>query len=85
MSAAVAQRTILVDATMASVHLRRAYGAQVPPATIRQWAARKVIVRHGFGQYRFDLGEIERVAHERGLIAGDARPQANDPGRDRDR
>lgn len=63
------RRPILVDSVMAALHLRRAYNATVKPATIRQWAARKHISNHGYGQRRYDLREVVAEARKRGLIA----------------
>lgn len=62
------QRPVYVDAAMASVHLLWAYGVQVPPATIRQWAKRDHITRLPRGQYRYELNEVVTYARERGLL-----------------
>lgn len=58
----------LVNATDAIIHLRRAYGLRLSPATIRQWAARKHIGSHSFRRERYDLREIEEHARSRGLL-----------------
>lgn len=67
----VERRRYLVNATDAVIHLRRAYGLRLSPATIRQWAARKHIGSHSFRRERYDLREIERHARERGLLGDD--------------
>jgi hypothetical protein len=66
----VTTRQVLVSASMATTHLRRAYGLRIADATIRQWAARGLIGRYGFGWYRYDLAEIEEVVQRRGLLDG---------------
>jgi hypothetical protein len=58
-------RPVLVDATMAVIHLRRAHHIRLTPATIRQWAARGHIHSHGFGRLRYDLREIVEHALRR--------------------
>jgi hypothetical protein len=63
------RRRHLVNATDAVIHLRRAYGVRLSPATIRQWAARNHIGSHSFRRERYDLREIVNHAHARGLIA----------------
>ncbi len=58
----------LVNATDATIHLRRAYGVRLSPATIRKWAARHHITTHGLGRERYDLREIIEHARSRGLL-----------------
>lgn len=61
------RRIVWVDTAMASVHLLWAYGMQVPPATIRQWAQRdpERIQRLPRGKYRYDLQQVVDYALER--------------------
>jgi hypothetical protein len=63
----IKQRKRLVDATVAALHLRTAYGILVAPATIRSWAKRGRINRYGDGHTgaHFDLNEIDRIGRER--------------------
>lgn len=63
------RRRHLINATDAVIHLRRAYGVRLSPATIRQWAARNHIGSHSFRRERYDLREIVKHAQDRGLIA----------------
>jgi hypothetical protein len=58
----------LVNATDATIHLRRAHGVRLSPATIRQWAARKHIGSHSLRRERYDLREIVEHAKTRGLL-----------------
>lgn len=61
-------RRHLVNATDAVIHLRRAHGVRLSPATIRQWAARRKIGSYGFRRERYDLREVVAHARERGLL-----------------
>lgn len=58
----------LINATDAVIHLRRAYGLRLSPATIRQWAARKHIGTHSLRRERYDLREVVEHARSRGLL-----------------
>lgn len=62
------RRAILVDAVMASLHLQLAYGVDVSPARIRQWASRGEIPRRRTGRYRYDLHDIIARATALGLL-----------------
>ena len=72
----MARRLRLVDATVAALHLRLAYGCELAPATIRSWAKRGHITRHGSGRWgaHFDLNEVDSYAQRRldsGTLAAD--------------
>lgn len=58
----------LVNAGDAVLELRRTYGVQLSPVTIRQWAARRHIGSYGHGRERYDLREIIEHARVRGLL-----------------
>lgn len=69
-------RRRLVDATVAALHLRLTYGCELAPATIRSWAKRGHITRHGAGRRgaHFDLNEVDSYAKRRlddGTLAAD--------------
>lgn len=61
----------LINASDAVHELRRTWGVQLTPATIRQWAARGHIGSHSLRRERYDLREIVAHAAKRGLIALD--------------
>lgn len=58
----------LVNAVDVAVHFRRAYGAHLAPATIRQWASRRHIGSYGHRRERYDIREIVAYALRRGII-----------------
>ena len=64
-------RRFLINATDAAIELRRTYGIQLSPVTIRQWAARKRIGSYGFRRERYDLREIVDYAQSRPGVAKD--------------
>lgn len=56
----------LVSSTLAALHLRLAYGADITPATVRKWGQRGWVKRHD-GPHAYDLDEVDTVARSRGL------------------
>jgi hypothetical protein len=65
---ATMRRVVLVDATMASVHLRLTYDIEVSAARIRQWGQRGLLTRRGEGPMHYDLREVIALAQLRGLL-----------------
>lgn len=66
---AAPSRLILVTAVEAAHWLRTTYHARVHPDTIRQWAARGKLTRHGHPhRAKLDLNEVVEHAQQRGLL-----------------
>jgi hypothetical protein len=49
-------------------YVRRAFGVEIKPGTIRQWAARRKIATYGNRRERYDLREVVDYATKRGII-----------------
>ena len=60
---------IWVDATVAALHLQLTYGAEIQPATIRQWGRRGHVTRRRQGLARYNLHDVVAHATTRGLIS----------------
>jgi hypothetical protein len=60
-------RKILVDATAAALHLRKAFGVTISPVTIRSWAQRGKIQRWNADQPgpHYDLREVQEYFQRR--------------------
>lgn len=66
---AAPSRPVLVTAVDAAHWLRMTYNARVHPDTIRQWAARGKLTRHGHPhRAKLDLNEVVEHAQQRGLL-----------------
>lgn len=56
----------LVDATVAALYIRSAFGLYVSPVTVRSWATRGHIAREPDGQPgHYDLNEVDAYVRRR--------------------
>jgi hypothetical protein len=61
-------RHSLVNASDVALYVRKAFGVELKPATIRQWAARKRIATYGHRRERYDLREVVAYAQRQKMI-----------------
>lgn len=57
-----------VNASDVALYVRKAYGVELKPATIRQWATRRRIATYGNRRERYDLREVVEYAKRRNII-----------------
>lgn len=67
-------RHSLVNASDVALYVRRAFGVELKPATIRKWAERRRIATYGHRRERYDLREVVDYARRQKMIPtkGDA-------------
>ena len=61
-------RHTLVNASDVVLYVRRAFGAELKPGTIRLWAHRRKILTYGNRRERYDLREVLEYARKQGII-----------------
>lgn len=73
----------LVNASDVCLYVQKTYGIVLKPGTIRQWAARRKLPRHGNRRERYDLEEVVKFLEYHKVIPrnpGGAENMANTVG-----
>lgn len=61
-------RRHLVNTSDIALYVRKAFGVELKPATVRQWAARRHIGTYGHRRERYDLREVVAYAQRQKMI-----------------
>lgn len=64
----------LVNTSDIALYVRKAFGVELKPATVRQWAARRRIRTYGHRRERYDLREVVDYAQRQKMIPANKDP-----------